>query len=135
MRSCPPLTQMQMTRPRGFTLAELLVVIGIIAVLISLLLPAINKARRAAARTVCLSNQRQLATGLVAYATENRGFFPLNGPGDNSSTTFVIRRKVWNPPNPGEIHKFKYPSTGGPVLDCCFPLKSLPIPGHFTVRK
>jgi prepilin-type N-terminal cleavage/methylation domain-containing protein len=123
MQQSRPLPHVQVTRLRGFTLAELLVVIGIIALLLSMLLPAINKARRAADRTVCLSNQRQMATGLVAYATENRGFFPLNGPGDNSSTTFVIRRKIWNPPDPGERHKFKYTIDGWTGVGILFPTK------------
>lgn len=61
---------------RGFTLVELLVVIGIIAVLISILLPTLGRARRQAVRTQCLSNLRQIYTGCVAYAAENKGWFP-----------------------------------------------------------
>ena len=62
---------------QGFTLVELLVVIGIIAVLVSLLLPALNKAREAAMRASCLSNLKQIATLLNMYATEYKGVVPI----------------------------------------------------------
>src|SRR3954469_12559054 len=65
-----------MPRPvqrRGFTLVELLVVIGIIALLVSILLPALNKAREDAKRVRCLSNQRQLVMAWQMYASENKG--------------------------------------------------------------
>ncbi len=64
---------MQRLRRSGFTLVELLVVIGIIALLIGILLPALNKARKASQQAACLSNIRQLAIAGVLYAGENRG--------------------------------------------------------------
>jgi prepilin-type processing-associated H-X9-DG protein/prepilin-type N-terminal cleavage/methylation domain-containing protein len=63
----------------GFTLTELLMVISIIALLISLLLPALANARDNAEAVVCESNIRQLLTGLREYVQTNKGFFPLNG--------------------------------------------------------
>jgi prepilin-type processing-associated H-X9-DG protein len=56
---------------------ELLVVIGVIALLISILLPALNKAREQANRIKCTSNMRQLMQGLTMYLNDNRGYQPL----------------------------------------------------------
>lgn len=66
---------MRRTSCRGFSLVELLVVIGIIAALIAILLPAVNRAREEAKRVVCLSNIRQLSAAWLAYADANSGHF------------------------------------------------------------
>lgn len=62
--------------PAAFTLVELLVVIGIIALLVSILLPTLARARRQANMVVCQSNLRQFLAGLQLYAVENNGYIP-----------------------------------------------------------
>ncbi len=64
-------------RRSGFTLVELLVVIGIIALLISILLPTLGKAREASVKAKCLSNLKQIATMLRVYAADNKDACPI----------------------------------------------------------
>jgi len=90
---------------RGFTLVELLVVITIIAVLMGLLLPAVQAVREGARRTVCQNNQYQLAFAAIRHAEQN-GFVPgyrnaVPGPGNRGNswpvviTPFIERTDIW----------------------------------------
>ena len=90
------------SRAKAFTLVELLVVIGIIALLISILLPSLASARRAALQTACLSNLRQVGLMFQLYANDNRDRIPLGyfGPFGVTGTTTIASQQygtVWFP--------------------------------------
>src|SRR5437667_5970086 len=82
-------------RRGGFTLVELLVVIGIIALLISILLPSLSKARESAQRVVCLSNLRQLGLSIQTYAVQYKDAIPI-GYMDQKQFSYVVN---WNNQN------------------------------------
>jgi prepilin-type N-terminal cleavage/methylation domain-containing protein/prepilin-type processing-associated H-X9-DG protein len=71
-----------MRKARAFTLVELLIVVGIIAVLIAVLLPALNAARKQANQTKCLNNMREVGLCLQMYVGENKTWLPPLSPND-----------------------------------------------------
>ena len=76
-------------RRRGFTLVELLVVVGIIALLMSILLPALNKARENARQVKCANNMRQIWMACLMYANENKDKLPIPPRVENFSSSIL----------------------------------------------
>jgi len=102
---------------KGFTLIELLVVIAIIALLMGILMPALNKARQLAQQMVCGTNLKGIGAAMVVYSADNNDEFPRAGPSGMAwSTAGVINdSKTWDNANP--TLAFKY---GGTITSCFY---------------
>ena len=120
---------------RAFTLVELLVVIGIIALLISILLPALQRARDAANGVACLANLRTLGQAMQIYVAENAGFIP--GSANTSSRHFYPSGTLQNS-SPLQYTTSTVPFPGPiSVSDWCGPLArvlKVPIPETGVVK-
>jgi len=117
-------------RRSGFTLVELLVVIGIIALLISVLLPALNRARRAAQTAACLSNLRSIGQAYFMYVAANKGYLPYA-----KYPSWSLRPT--DPPNMPQVHwyealsmvmgkKIEWDSSGNRITDYSKVIRSCP---------
>ncbi len=118
-----------MKRSRGFTLIELLVVIAIIALLISILLPSLSRARELSKRTVCASNLRGIGQAMYIYAQDDPQVFPAHGQIRTQNdgqmrifgeTSMNAALQNCNGPSSGNVDRFPEPSTTGvpsPTVD------------------
>lgn len=81
---------------KGFTLIELLVVISVIALLMSIMMPALNRARESAKALVCMTNLKSVGLGMVQFVTENDGYFPASYVYPNSDIDSFNPKMVKN---------------------------------------
>lgn len=126
------------SRRGGFTLVELLVVIGIIALLISILLPALGKAREQAKRTKCLANIRSIGMGYQAYANMSKGRLPMHEGGGSWLWDVPIETRDWLVTS-GNTRDIMYcPSNGDRNLDKLWTYvndTSYGVMGYFLLHK
>src|SRR5262245_28101473 len=111
-------------RARAFTLVELLVVIGIIAVLIAILLPTLGRAREQAKNVTCQSNLRQWSNAALVYANDNSGWLPRRGQG--AQPTVQIDR-------PSDWFNALPPIMRMPAYSELVAAKRIPRPGDSTI--
>ncbi|MBQ6598063.1 MAG: prepilin-type N-terminal cleavage/methylation domain-containing protein [Lentisphaeria bacterium] len=90
-------TLRRISEKRNFTMIELLVVIAIISILAAMLLPALNKARQTAQRTVCSGNIKQWVGGILSYGLDNNDFLlPISTDPDTNKGLDGPYKTTWN---------------------------------------